>query len=619
MKQISSSLVFGLALLSFNLQVSAANTQQVEEVIVSASLLPLEATRSANAITVIDSEQIKSRAALSVSDLLRDVPGLAVSRSGVLGSLTDIRARGAEANHLLVLVDGVEINDPSQSDQLNWGTLSTTGIERIEIVRGPQSSMRGSDAIAGIINIITASADKPFSADVYSEAGSWSTTRNGFSLGHQSEKFNVRFGASHIESEGTNVRPLTGSTDRDGYRNTGLNLKANYQFNAQTALSFISRYTNGMAEFDDSFGEDHYSDFNRGLTQIKSSYNSNDGLWSHSASIAVANFENDNFNAGSPNGSTESSKQNYSYIGSRYWEVANQRLSLALKREEEEFKQFGGWATGADANRFVERNTDSVALEYRFDPNDSITLALSSRYEDNDQFKSSTTQRFEAIYRQSDNLRFRGAWGTAVKNPTFTELYGIYWGFQSNPNLIPEQSKSWELGFDRSMLEGRLEFGATYFDAQLENEIIGFGMPQNADGLSERQGAELSSSLVVNDSLSVTAAYTYTYSVDASGVDEKRRPKNIGSINLAWQAQPDTKVNVNIQYNGSQIDSALAWGDPDVTLKAFTLVNVNVAYSPSSLLDVYMSLNNLFDKDYQEVNGYATLGFGANLGLRYKF
>lgn len=619
MKQISSSLVFGLALLSFNLQVSAANTQQVEEVIVSASLLPLEATRSANAITVIDSEQIKSRAALSVSDLLRDVPGLAVSRSGVLGSLTDIRARGAEANHLLVLVDGVEINDPSQSDQLNWGTLSTTGIERIEIVRGPQSSMRGSDAIAGIINIITASADKPFSADVYSEAGSWSTTRNGFSLGHQSEKFNVRFGASHIESEGTNVRPLTGSTDRDGYRNTGLNLKANYQFNAQTALSFISRYTNGMAEFDDSFGEDHYSDFNRGLMQIKSSYNSNDGLWSHSASIAVANFENDNFNAGSPNGSTESSKQNYSYIGSRYWEVANQRLSLALKREEEEFKQFGGWATGADANRFVERNTDSVALEYRFDPNDSITLALSSRYEDNDQFKSSTTQRFEAIYRQSDNLRFRGAWGTAVKNPTFTELYGIYWGFQSNPNLIPEQSKSWELGFDRSMLEGRLEFGATYFDAQLENEIIGFGMPQNADGLSERQGAELSSSLVVNDSLSVTAAYTYTDSVDASGIDEKRRPKNIGSINLAWQAQPDTKVNVNIQYNGSQIDSALAWGDPDVTLKAFTLVNVNVAYSPSSLLDVYMSLNNLFDKDYQEVNGYATLGFGANLGLRYKF
>ena len=619
MKKISPKLVLGLTLLSISFQALAVNKQPVEEVVVSASLLPIVATRSANAITVIDSEQIKSRAALSVSDLLRDVPGLAVSRSGVLGSLTDIRARGAEANHLLVLVDGVEVNDPSQGDQLNWGTLSTTDIQRIEIVRGPQSAIQGSDAIAGIINIITASAEKPFSANVYSETGSWSTARNGFSVGHQSEKFNVRLGASHVESDGNNVRPLTGSTDRDGYRNTGVNLKAGYTLNEQASLSFTSRHTGGMAEFDDSFSEDHYSDFNRDFTKINSYYNSIDGQWSHTLSVAISNFANDNFNAGNANGSTESSKQSYSYIGSRFWEVASQRFSMALEREEEEFKQFGGWATGEDSNKFVERNTDSVAVEYRFQPRDSVTLALSSRYEDNDQFKSSTTQRFEAIYQQSDNLRFRGAWGTAVKNPTFTELYGIYWGFQSNPDLIPEQSKSWELGFDRNLLDGRLQLGATYFDAELENEITGFGMPQNSEGLSKRQGLELSSAFAVNDSLSLSAAYTYTDSVDASGIDEKRRPKNMGSVNLAWQAQPNTKVNVNVQHNGSQIDSALAWGDPDVTLKAFTLVNVNVAYSPSSLLDVYMSLNNLFDEDYQEVNGYATLGFGANMGLRYKF
>lgn len=619
MKKISPKLVLGLTLLSFSFQTLAVNKQLVDEVVVSASLIPIVANRSANAITVIDSEQIKSRAALSVSDLLRDVPGLAVSRSGVLGSLTDIRARGAEANHLQVLVDGVEVNDPSQGDQLNWGTLSTTDIQRIEIVRGPQSAIQGSDAIAGIINIITASAEKPFSANVYSETGSWSTARNGFSVGHQSEKFNVRLGASHVESDGNNVRPLTGSTDSDGYRNTGVNLKAGYTLNEQVSLSFTSRHTEGMAEFDDSFSEDHYSDFNRDFTKINSYYNSVDGQWSHTLSVAISNFANDNFNAGNANGSTESSKQSYSYIGSRFWDVANQRLSMALEREEEEFKQFGGWATGDDSNKFVERNTDSVAVEYRFQPRDSVTLALSSRYEDNDQFKSSTTQRFEAIYRQSDNLRFRGAWGTAVKNPTFTELYGIYWGFQSNPNLIPEQSKSWELGFDRNLLNGRLEFGATYFDAELENEITGFGMPQNSEGLSKRQGLELSSAFAVNDSLSLSAAYTYTDSVDASGIDEKRRPKNMGSVNLAWQAQPNTKVNVNVQHNGSQIDSALAWGDPDVTLKAFTLVNVNVAYSSTDLLDIYMSLNNLFDEDYQEVNGYATLGFGANIGLRYKF
>ncbi|MGB2401425.1 MAG: TonB-dependent receptor plug domain-containing protein, partial [Porticoccaceae bacterium] len=116
---------------------SAEGSSEIEEILVSASLIPIAANRSANAITVIDSEQIKFRAAQSVSDLLRDVPGFAVSQSGVLGSLTEIRVRGSESNHLLVLVDGVEVNDPSQTDMTNWGTLSTADIERIEIIRGP--------------------------------------------------------------------------------------------------------------------------------------------------------------------------------------------------------------------------------------------------------------------------------------------------------------------------------------------------------------------------------------------------------------------------------------------------------------------------------------------------
>ena len=146
---------------------AVADTTDIEEVLVSASLIPIAATRSANAITVIDSEQLKNRAALSVSDLLRDVPGLAVSRSGVQGSPDQIRVRGAEANHLLVLIDGVEANDPSQSDELNWGTLTAADIERIEVIRGPQSSMRGSDAMAGVVNIVTRSADQPFSAKAF--------------------------------------------------------------------------------------------------------------------------------------------------------------------------------------------------------------------------------------------------------------------------------------------------------------------------------------------------------------------------------------------------------------------------------------------------------------------
>ena len=140
-----AKMLAGSLLLSLPLATQA--DENIEEVLVSASLLPIAATRSANAITVIDSEQLKNRAAISVSDLLRDIPGLAVSRSGVQGSQTQIRVRGAQANHRLVLIDGVEANDPSQRDALTWCTLTASDIARIEVIRGPQSAMLGSDAL----------------------------------------------------------------------------------------------------------------------------------------------------------------------------------------------------------------------------------------------------------------------------------------------------------------------------------------------------------------------------------------------------------------------------------------------------------------------------------------
>lgn len=629
MKKNLLKLTLGLSLVPFvaastvNAQESQDSSSEIEEILVSAALIPIVASRSANAITVIDSEQIKLRAAQSVSDLLRDVPGLAVSSYGALGSLTSIRARGSESNHLVVLIDGVEVNDPSQSDMLNWGTLSAADIERIEIIRGPQSSIRGSDAVAGVVNIITSEANQALSADVFTEYGSRATSKNGFSLGHKSGKFSVRFGASHLETDGINIQPSTGD-DIDGYQNTGINLKAGYQYSDQLNLSLTSRKTNGMNEFD-GFPEVQSSDFSRFHNKFTADYNSADGLWSHAVSLADSDFENDNFKQENSqtlaNGSTSSNKQNYQYIGSRFWQAKDQRLSLALEREKEEYQQRGGWAFGADADKLVSRKTESVAVEYRFDPIESVTLAASARKDDNDFFGKSNTQRLEVVFQQSDTLRLRGAWGTAVKNPTFTELYGIYSGFQSNPNLKPEESESWELGLDTTLSDERIQLGATYFNAQLKDEIGSSCdanwtcTPINIEGISDRQGVELSSSFAVSDSLQVNAAYTYTDSEDPAGVEEQLRAKHIGSINVAWQVKSDTKLNINVQHNGSQTD----YGFPNpVMLDAYTLVNLNANYSASDKMDVYLSLNNLFDEDYQQVNGYETLGFGANIGLRYK-
>lgn len=631
-KFIAGSLMLPLSVLSLSGQAfSEQEVSNIEEVLVSAYLLPTVATRSASAITVIDSEQLKNRAAISVSDLLRDIPGLAVSRSGVQGSQTQIRVRGAEANHLLVLIDGVEANDPSQSDELNWGTLTASDIERIEVIRGPQSAVRGSDAMTGVVNIITRSADEPYSANVFVEAGSFSTQNRGFRIGHKADNYDVSLGVSDLESEGANIIANTGTNDNDGYENTNINFKAGLDASEELRFTFSLSRSEGMNEFDDPWSpefDDLHAEFDRRSSRINAEYASADGKWNHKISVSGSDFENNNFNHYGANGSTESKKQDYQYVGSRLWEAYSQQLSLLLEQEDEEFKQSGGFAFGNDANKFLDRETDSVALEYMVDPANKFTLAIGARHDNNDVFDDAKTWKLEGVYRLDDNTRFRGAAGTAIKNPTFSELYGIYSGFLSNPDLTPEQSRSWELGVDRAMLDDRLELKATYFNAKLEDEIasksqcvqncdnadwmddVWVTTPENISGISRQQGLELSSSWLVCESVELDASYTYTDSTQ-EGVDEIRRARNLGSVNLLWRANDNLTINANAQHNGKQTDIG------GVTLDAFTLVNVNASLNATDKLDVYLRLDNLFDEDYQEVFGYQTLGFGASLGLRY--
>ena len=635
MKKISL-LATAIALSTSSLATTAAVAAEteIEEILVSASLVPIEANRSANAITVIDSEQLKNRAALSVSDLLRDVPGLAVSRSGVQGSATQIRARGAEANHLLVLIDGVEANDPSQSDELNWGILAADDIERIEVIRGPQSSMRGSDAIAGVVNIITRSASEPFSANLFREAGSFSTQRSGFNIGSKQGNFDIRLGVSDMQTDGENIS-RTGD-EKDGYENTSINFKAGLQVSEAFRLSVAARHSEGMNEFDadgdfDGFVEDQdrVSEFRNSTMRLQADYLSADGRWQHKLVIAESSNDNEAFADGVLGNVTASTKDQYQYTGSMFWNNGAQRVSLLAEREEEDYQQRGPLNWGMDPNQDRERDTDSLAIEYRGDLSDNLTFAASARSDDNSEFESASTYRVEAIYLVNNGLRLRTAYGTAVKNPTFSERFGFYTNFIGNPNLEPEESVSWELGIDKQM--GELALSATLFDAELENEIDGFVYDPatfaytsgNKEGLSQRRGVELTASVAMSDSLAINAAYTYTDSTEADTAgnytDEVRRARHMGSLNLAWQAMDNLQINTNAQYNGSQTDVYFPpWPTPaqTVTLDDYTLVNINANYSASDRLDIYLRLDNLLDDDYEEVFGYQTLGFAASLGLR---
>ena len=609
----------------------------MENILVSASLLPITINRSANAITIIDRNEINNRAVVSASDLLRDVAGLAVSRSGAQGSQTQIRMRGGEANHLLVLVDGVEANNPAQSDEFNWGTLVAAHIERIEIIRGPQSSMLGSDAMAGVVNIITRSTDQPLSANAFFETGGFNTQNNGISIGFKDGGFDMRLGVSDLQTDGENIS--RSGSEKDGYENTNLNLKSGWRASDQLRLTFVARQSDGMNEYDadsdfDSLidDQDNVSKFRSATMQLKADYSSFNGHWQHQLSMAQSTNKNAEFNQRTPGTVTDSNKDQYRLVSSLLWDELNHRLSLLIEREEEEFQQRGpindyGVFGIYDPNQSRSRDTDSLALEYRADISEKLTLAVSTRHDDNSEFNSSDTSRVEAIYQINDSVRLRSAYGTAIKNPTFTERFGFYTNFIGNPSLEPEESSNWELGIDQLFNQGGSTLSVTFFNSELENEIDGNFMDpvtfrytsKNRQGLSKRQGMELTTVNKLNDAVSLNTSYTYTDSVESDGanrlVDEVRRARHIGSLNLSWQAMDSLHINANAQYNGSQMDVVYP---KNVKLADYTVVNLSANYRATPNLDVYVRFDNLLDESYEEVFSYQTLGFSANIGVRYK-
>jgi vitamin B12 transporter len=627
------SAAFALAVSSFSAQVISDTNAEIEEVLVSASLMPITASRSANAVTVIDRAQLRNRATVSLSNILRDVPGFSVSQVGVLGSQTQIRVRGAEANHLLVTIDGVEANDPSQGDEFSWGTLTAFDIERIEIIRGPQSSLRGSDAVAGVVNIITRTAEKS-SVGLFLESGSWATHHSGFNIGHKQGDFDIRFGLSHIESAGDNIA-RTGD-ENDGYRNTTYNIRSGLKLSDQMDISFAARESDGMNQFDadnDFDGliedQDRVSEFENSTMRIQGDYSSKDGTWQHKILISQSKSDNAAFADKAKGNVTASTKDQIQYIGSFTWDQGAQNIAALVEREEEDWMQRGEITWGVyDPNQDRERDTDSVAVEYRTDINDHLTLAASARHDDNSEFDSAKTYRAEAIYQLTEAIRLRSAVGTAVKNPTFTERFGFYTNFIGNPNLIPEESTSWELGADQLIMGGALTLSLTIFEAELENEIDGFVYDpatfaytsNNINGTSERKGAELSAVGNISESMSLAAAYTYTDSTGDDAVREVRRPRHIASLNLGWQAAHNLHLNTNIQFTGEQTDVYFPpFPEPSqvVALSNHTLVNINLNYSATEKFDMYLKLENALNENYEEVFGYQTLGFGATLGLRY--
>lgn len=618
-----------------------------ETIVVTASRIPVPLSTVGSSITVIDREQIEHRESAFAIDMLRDVPGVAISQSGSIGSQTQIRMRGAEANQILVLIDGIEANDPAGNAEFAFENLGTWDVDRIEVVRGAQSGLWGSDALAGVINVITRQPDEELSVSGFGEGGAFNTWSAGTRISGAVLGARAGLSFSAVDSDGSNSS-RTGSED-DGYRNRTASLSVDGSPAGNLDLEFNGRYSDIHKEYDsidyltglphDTLDE---TDMSLGYFGAKGTLRLRDDRWIQSLRTGWTHSDTDNSNEFGANGSTSADRYALYYQSTYHFtpashDSAGNALTVAVDHEREEFSQRGTPTGWGDPNQDQsERNTALIA-ETLFSPLPRVSVSLSVRHDDNSSFKNINTYRATAAWaNETTGTRLRATIGEGQKAPTFIERYGYFPGqFSGNPDLKPEHSTAWELGVDQAFASIAASVGFTWFHANLRDEIYGYAFdPEsfqttatNLPGTSKRRGVEITGTAQLSAGLKVSATYTYTDATEpdaVTGADirEIRRPRHAGSLGADWNS-PDGRVELDarLSYTGSRNDD---YWPPSfikevVELGAYKLVSFAATYRLNDATRIYARIDNLFDTSYEDVYGYNTPGIGAYAGLRFEF
>lgn len=582
--------------------------------------------------TVIQSVDLLNRQTVIVSDVLRDVPGISVNRTGPVGGLTQVRMRGAEGNHTLMLIDGIEAADP-YFGEYDFATLTSDPGARIEILRGEQSALYGSDAIGGVINYITASGrEMPgFAARV--EGGSFGTANGAVRGAGTIGDLDYVLGGSYSGIRGYVVAP--GGSRDIGSKIGTLNGKFGYQVGDLT-LRAVARYNYTDADLNnqdyvvtgnaiDAGGSYTNSAF---YALVGANYAALDGRWVTDLSAQMNNSRRRYFDDdGAETSGNTGRRRKASLVSTLKLGDDNvvHAITGAVDYEREEYQGTASYITGS--NPFRDNDNWGLVGQYQLTISDRIGLGGSVRQDFNQRFRDATTWHVQASYRFDFGTRLHAAGGTGVKAPTYSELFGYApnSGYIGNPDLKPEKSTGWEVGVEQSFLDGNGRIDVTYFNAKLRDKISyssAYPLPGytyvNAPGKSPHQGVEVSANFVLPAGFRFDGSYTYLNAKDEADVRLIRRPKHIGSANLAWRSQDDRfGANVTARYNGRQFDTNFATYATE-TLKAYTIVNIGADFEIVPGISVYGRVENLFDEDYRENVGFLTAGRAAYGGVRIR-
>jgi len=624
----------------------AANAQngglnETDEIIVTASLTELPFSQVGSAVDVLNHDDFARRRPLFVSDVLRDLPGVSVSRNGPMGGQTQVRLRSAEANHTLVLIDGIEAGDPFNNSEFDFSNLLSVNVERVEVVRGPQSVLYGSESIGGVINIRTRRGADAAVLSGALEVGSFGTSLATAALSGGNAAVSYTVSVARLDSRGISVAPE--GVEPDGYENLSLHLTSKLSVSEQLEFTLVGRYVEAVSHQDAQdfdflsptqgwlVDSNSLRNTKRIYGRVSSTVSLLEGNWRHSASISIIDSSNDTIEDEKLQFGNRGQKIDIEYESTLILESTNKHLNHSLTGlAEYEYQDFENLPVSSDS-AVHQQTTDfwGYAAEYRLNIAKQLFMSAALRFDKNDLFQDKTTYRFTAAWQDhGSGTKLRGSYGTGVAAPNFFEMFGFDPSkFVGNPDLSPEISTGWDIGIDHLFRDDRLTMSMTYFETDLRDEIYtDFSVfpftARNRLGISPRKGYEFSARYEPVGHLTIAASYTQTNAKEADGLQEVRRPKHVASFDVSYHwKEAGIQVNAGLDYNGAMDDVELVFRTPEerTKLDGFLLANLVLSFALNEDAEILGRVENLFDEKYQEVLGFSAPGIAVYAGLRLRF
>jgi vitamin B12 transporter len=597
------------------------------EIVITVERAPEEAADTPASVVVIDSQSIERLGEPLLPFLLRLTPSVAVATSGPPGSLAEVRIRGAENNHTLLFIDGIRANDPATGNQPRFEVLNSDVTSRVEVVRGPQSALWGSEAVGGVIALDGVDVARDAFA-LGSEMGSFGFRRASASGALASEAGNVAAGLGWQRAKG--IDAFDGTGDRDGYRNLSGRARGTWRVAPAVRLGASAFALSGRSEFDGfnpnpPFQHTDTLDSSRNRLRagrIWGEFGDASVGWSGRLGGSLLSSRNRNFLDGNEINRTSGKRATMDAQVQNRFDTGSieHRVIFAFDHESEDFRARDVNSGGA-TNQDRDRKHSALTVEWRADAG-PLAADVALRRDAFNRFKNATTLRASLLADIGSGFSVAGSYGEGIAQPTFFDLYGFFPNsFIGNPSLKPERSR----GVEASIRYRRDNFSAalTAYRQHLRDEIVDVFDPGtflsstiNRLEKSRRSGVEARIDWSLADRLRLSANYAYLDATEPGNVREARRPEHSGSVSADGEIDRLT-YGISLAYTGDRIDTDFeTFPFRRVTLDSYWLAGARIAFKVAERIQLFARAANAFDADYQDALGYRTEGRSLYAGIR---